>query len=557
MNKDNVQAAADAEAAGTGSLPEAERPEVPDSGPDPDAESAEKQRPMSKEGICLLILSFAAALGYWFGHGLIWQPHYHGPGIGLTLTHWGLTAAVLVTAGRKKLLRQSPGGVFLLLISLLLSAVYGVYANTTMKILNLPVLLPVTAQALFALTGQNSAPPLSGRGLWEGFRRYWISHFLHWGTPFRALSSRRGKRKNGEKLFFGIWLAILAAVLALVILSSADAVFSSIVVEALDHVTHIDGSFLLKLLLSFLLGMAFFSHRFSLLQPPREIRRVQNTHPDATVFCLILSALALVYALFAYVQIRYLFAGEESVRMAGGYAAYARSGFFQLVLVALLTLSLILPSLSLCGKSRRVRILCALVALLTAVIDGSAFFRVRLYIAVYGLTVLRVVTLWGIGVILLALLTAFGKALRPALRVCPIIAAAVLISWAALNWMNPDRLVAENLAARYNAASPAVSAADRDRAIRTLASDNWWSPDYYAAFEKIADPAARADALRMLDERGAQTDGAGHAFRDPPVYDWNLSFLKLPARDAPADQPGSVPEEEAGHGRADPAITEE
>ncbi len=556
MTEDEVRSAADTEIPGKDSIPETENPEPAEPQPETDAKKAEKL-PLSGEGILLLVLSLASALWFCFGHTLIWQPNYHGPGIGLTLTHWGLTAAVLVTAGRKHLLRHSPEGIFLLLLSLLLSAVYGIFANLTMKILNLPVLLLMTAQALFALTGQNCASPLSGQGLWEGFRRYWIGHFLHWGVPFHALASRRRNRKNSGMLLVGIWLSVIAATLALTILSSADTVFSGIVVGALDQVTHIDGGFILRLFLSLLLGMALFSHRFSLLQTPREIRPVQRSHPEPTVFCMVLSALALVYALFAYVQVRYLFAGEESVRMAGGYAAYARSGFFQLVLVALLTLGLILPALTLCGKSRKVRVLCAIVTLLTAVIDFSAFFRVRLYIASYGLTVLRMVTLWGIGIILLALLAAFGKALRPALRICPIIAAAALTSWVVLNLANPDRIVSENLVARYNAQTAAESAPDPDHGVKSLASDNYWSPDYYAAFEKISDTTARAEALELLHERGAQTDDSGHAFRDPSVYDWSLSFLKLPEPKVPSVLSEPVPEEEAGPGRTEPALTEE
>ena len=206
--------------------------------------------------------------------------------------------------------------------------------------------------------------------------------------------------------------------------------------------------------------------------------------------------------------------------MSGGYAAYARSGFFQLVLVALLTLGVILPALSLFGENRAVRGLCALTSLLTGVIDASAFVRMRLYTEAYGLTTLRVVTLWGIGVIMLALLAVLAKTVWPALRICPALAAVILSSWVMLNWINVDRAVAGNLVSRFNAGAEGTGS------IEALASDRYWSPDYYPAFRNIADPASRQEALRMLDERALEETAENRARREPAAYDLSLAFLR-------------------------------
>ncbi|MBP5726038.1 MAG: hypothetical protein J6Y48_03075, partial [Clostridia bacterium] len=135
------------------------------------------QKPVTWETFILLALSFIAAAWYWFGHTSILEVFdpYHGPGIGLTVTHWTLTAAVLIFSRIRKTLKITRDGAFLLVLSLLLGAVYGLYANTVMKILNYPVLLLSSGQALFTLTGHNGFSPLSGQGLWEGFRRYFAS----------------------------------------------------------------------------------------------------------------------------------------------------------------------------------------------------------------------------------------------------------------------------------------------------------------------------------------------------------------------------------------------
>lgn len=493
------------------------------------AEAPVKAVSMDVSEVLLLIAAFISALFFWFGHRPF-TGFFYGPGIGLTVTHWTLTAAALLTSRRRHILRKSFEGIFLLLLSLLLSAVYGVYANLTLRLLNLPVLMAATAQALFSLTKQNANPALSGQGLWEGFRRFAYSLVFHWGVPFRALKRGRIRKALNAQFLFGSFAALTAGIVALTILSSADIVFSDMISSAVNRAGKIDGTFFIRIILSFMLGMPIFSFLYGLLQKPMEIPAVKPVRGVPSVFSMVLGTLSFIYGVFAYVQIRYLFAGAESVRINGGYAAYARSGFFQLVIVALLTLLIILPALSVCRESKAVRILSSAAALLTAVIDFSAFFRMRLYIAAYGLTTLRVVTLWGIAMILLALLASIAKAWQPAFRICPVLASVVLASWTLLNWSNVDKLVSENLVSRYNASAGIGQDAESDRihAIESLASDGYWSPDYYAAFRRIKDPDVRDEALALLNSRGAEADDEDRLRRNPPFYDWSLCYLKLP-----------------------------
>ena len=434
-------------------------------------------KPVTWEIFTLLTLSFIAAAWYGFGHTSILEvvDPYHGPGIGLTVTHWTLTAAVLLFARIRKTLKITRDGAFLLILSLLLSAVYGIYANTVMKALNLPVLLLSSGQALFTLTGHNGFSPLSGQGLWEGFRRYFASLANSWDVPVRCMIRRK---KNGEErqaktgqVLFGIFAAGIVAVLAVNMLSSADEIFSGMLESMAEQVQHIDGIFVARLLLTFLLGMLIFSHRVGMFREPVKISPVNPGKKNPTVIRMVLAALAVVYGLFAYVQIRYLFAGAESVKMSGGYAAYARSGFF-----------------------------------------------------------------------LLALIAAAVKALLPHVRVCPALAAVILTTWIGMNIMNIDRVVAENQVARLNAEIRQDAGQIRESSgwsvqIAALASDQYWSPDYYAAFEKIEDGQARSDALGLLEKR-AEEKRIPHIARDIryqeckrreiTLYDWNTGWLRIP-----------------------------
>ena len=509
-------------------------PSITTSEPENQSPAMPEKKPVTWETAVLLVLAFLAALWYGFGHNLF-SGHYYGPGIGLTISHWVLTAAILILARIRSTLKLTPQGIFLLVLSLLLSAVYGIFTNTYMKLMNLPVLLLLSAQALFTLTGHISYNPLSGQGLWEGFRRYFPSLFRCWSLPLHALLWRcrqgRERKFKGEQIFFGIFTAFGTAILALVLLSSADEMFAGMIENSITELEKIDDEFIARLILSFLLAMLLFSHRISLLQSPANLRPFTPGEKNPLAFRLILAALAIVYALFAYVQVRYLFMGTENVQMSSGYAAYARSGFFQLVLIALLTLCLILPALILCRKDKSVKILCAIVAFLTIVIDVSAFCRMRLYIDAYGLTTLRIVTLWGIGMILLSLLGAIIKVLQPSIRICPILAVITLTTWIGLNYTNVDRMAINSQVSRYNKAIRATvdttpDSLDSKICLEDIFFDQYWSPDYYPALDKIEDPANHLTAQLVLNllAKKKKDEKSGNTLA---LYDWSLSYLHV------------------------------
>ena len=474
------------------------------------------------EGLLLLGVALTIAGAYLFLHNPSLFSNQR-PGIGFTFSQILMITAALVTAKRCGHLRarNNPGGWLLLALALALGCVYAVFANQTMRLLNLPVLVLLTSQALFTLTGQNQCSPLSGQGLWEGLRRFGNSLHRHGLAPFQAFSSRKRTEKNAELKLVGLFTAAITGIVALVLLSSADEVFSGMLNRGFSRVMTLDYAVFIKLALTLLLGLLLFSHLFTLLRQPSELIPLQPKEKQPTIFLFVLCTITVIYALFAYVQVRYLFLGTESVQMSGGYAAYARKGFFQLVAVALLTLCLIIPALILCHSSKPIRVLCALVTLLTALIDFSAFFRMRLYIEAYGLSTLRVVTLWGIGMILLALAASLWKSIRPNARICPLLAAVALCTWIALNWINVDRLVADNLVTRYNRGLSDWSS------LESLMDT--WSPDYYPSFEKIEDPSERDRALAMLDHAGQRRAESNAVViqAKPPLYDWSLSYLQV------------------------------
>ena len=112
-----------------------------------------RQYALKGHGILLLVLAFLAAAIYYFAHPLPFSGRYQGlPGIGFAITHWMLMAGALIAAFRedKKRFIGNFGGYFLLAAALLLGACYGIFGNRAMRLMNAPVLVLVSAQAIFA-----------------------------------------------------------------------------------------------------------------------------------------------------------------------------------------------------------------------------------------------------------------------------------------------------------------------------------------------------------------------------------------------------------------------
>ena len=169
-----------------------------------------------------------------------------------------------------------------------------------------------------------------------------------------------------------------------------------------------------------------------------------------------LALLDLLFLAFVVVQFRYLFGGRALVesRTHLTYAAYARHGFFELVVVA----ELVLPLLLLADWAlRRERprdhavfaVLAATLVLLLLAVVASAFERLRLYQQVYGLTELRVYATgfvaW-LAVVLLWLCVTVLRRRRRRFAVGAVVAGFAAV--AAMNVLNPDALIARTNVAR-------------------------------------------------------------------------------------------------------------
>jgi hypothetical protein len=161
---------------------------------------------------------------------------------------------------------------------------------------------------------------------------------------------------------------------------------------------------------------------------------------------VIMGSLSVLFLIFVILQAGYLFGGRELIQQTSGLslAEYARRGFFEMVVVAALTLMVLLIMSALHSDQRIFGPLAVLMVCLVMIIMLSALQRLMLYVNEFGLSVARLLAL-GVMIWLAGCLAAFvmtilrGKPQGFAFGAA--VSATCLLLMAV--WLNPAAVVAE------------------------------------------------------------------------------------------------------------------
>ncbi|MBC7302457.1 MAG: DUF4173 domain-containing protein [Nocardia sp.] len=270
-----------------------------------------------------------------------------------------------------------------------------------------------------------------------------------------AFSGLRESRALGTSTVrrYGVSVAVTAALLVVFVplLGGADATFAKLLnglVPTVDGPAVWQWIFLFVIVTVGVLGALYL-----LAGPPA--RATDSVRPvrlwSRSEWMLPVGALTVLFAVFVGAQFVALFGGDDYVQRTAGltYAEYARSGFWQLSAVSILTLAVILAVLhwsahDTAADRRSLRVLLSAVSVLALVIVGSALARMWTYQQAYGFTVLRLLVtmceLW-VGLVYVLVLVAIAR-----LRWSWVPRAAIgtaLATLLVLAIVNPEHLVAE------------------------------------------------------------------------------------------------------------------
>lgn len=307
----------------------------------------------------------------------------------------------------------------------------------------------------------------------------------------QAAELDRPTRHQAMAVVKGLLMATPVVLLFAGLLASADMVFADrleyvLSLKFLDHLGRWVGHFSLAVSVGLLAtGGLVFSVRDRVETWIDRLPVVNHpTFAGITESVVVINAVNLLFFFFVLIQVPYLFGGDLNIDpQKFTYAEYARRGFGELVIVAVLTLGLVLLLSALSPRQgRRQRLIfsssATVLMVFTCVMLASAFKRLLMYEEAYGFTRLRVyphVFMVWLGVVLAWF--ALTLWLRPE-RFAVGLLVAGLGFVATLNVINPDALIVvqnvrrgSDMAVRENAPGDDLASYIDTDYFRTLSED--------------------------------------------------------------------------------------
>jgi len=309
-----------------------------------------------------------------------------------------------------------------------------------------------------------------------------------------SAKDRSGRTVVRTAAAVAVGIALLVVFGAL--LAGADAAFEAVLSNVLPTV---DGVTVFRWIVLFgLVAPGTLAACFLAAAPPNfdtesrrrfALRRIEWALPVGLVVAL--------FAVFVAVQATVLFGGRDHVLRTANltYAEYARSGFWQLLVVTALTLVVLAVAARVAARETAadriwLRVLLGALAGLTLVIVASAMSRMWAYEQAYGFTRLRLLVsaceLW-LGVLFVLVLAA-GVTLKAPWLPRAVVATG-LLTLLGLAALNPDRFIAERNIARS--------------APLDIAYLSGLSADAAPALDRLPEPQ-RSCALRHIVEANQQ-----------------------------------------------------
>ena len=163
---------------------------------------------------------------------------------------------------------------------------------------------------------------------------------------------------------------------------------------------------------------------------------------------LLLTVLNIVYIIFDIIQIKALV--FHSVGDGITYAEYARQGFFQLMFVSLINISIILYSKKYKNEdSKYINIMSIIMVVLTFVVIVSSFLRMNLYEQEYGYTLLRLLVYITLFTEVILLIPTVKYIINPKTKILNYYMIIIVSVYTFINFINIDWVIAERNIMRY------------------------------------------------------------------------------------------------------------
>ncbi|WP_138755591.1 DUF4153 domain-containing protein [Paenibacillus sinopodophylli] len=371
---------------------------------------------------------------------------------------------------------QASSGMLLFIPIILLTLTYAIYNNLLFRQLNLFALFALIVAQTALLTSSTIKPWYRGIFYTELLFLALIKPFAFVKVPFSILNDRwrgEGEKKTRSKLgrvVMGLLLAAPILIVVISLLASADQIFLSWLQEIPEIMTKFSlGNGLWRLIVAAFFFFYAFCYIWGLLfnkavdttdqeiMKPKEavLKSGGRFEVDPITASTLLVSINLVYVLFVAIQFSYLFGAANGLLPEGSaYAEYARRGFAELIMVALINLILLMCGLHLIRRagaaaewvrklSLTVLISCTIVMLV------SAYSRLSLYEEAYGFTQTRLLVHGFMLYLAVLLVIALIRIWKEHFSMGKVYICVSIMAFVIMNFANLDARIAVNNGERY------------------------------------------------------------------------------------------------------------
>lgn len=254
-------------------------------------------------------------------------------------------------------------------------------------------------------------------------------------------------------------IVIPITLVVLILLSSADMVFGNIFDGIWDSIVkflkleifdNLLGRIIVFVLLFFAIGCTTMYIMYEKKKP--EIVRENNKERNLLTAKILVSVLNIIYILFDFIQIKSLLFHSVSANI--NYASYARQGFFELLVVSLINLTIILATRGFeTDKNKKefnyIKIMNVIMIFLTMVIIASSFLRMHLYEMEYGYTTLRLLVFAALITEAILMIPTVMYIFNKEFNIVKSYMIILTIAYLCVNYMNFDYIIAKRNINRY------------------------------------------------------------------------------------------------------------
>lgn len=351
---------------------------------------------------------------------------------------------------------------------ILISATYFIFNNTFFYVANIIALIILfTLMVILAVFEKTSIGLILNRAVYLflgpiEFLEEAIGSIIETTENFfHKKEMSKEKNEKLRKIIIGILIAIPILIVVLMLLSSADSIFSSELKEVISTLFRLDIfekqtyiNLFFRIIIILMIAVYLIALLYNVLEDnftEKEVGEKKNWTIDRTIGNTILTILNLVYLVFCYIQISVLFMRTGNMGDFD-YASYARQGFFQLMAVSVINLVIILITSKrneINKKLNYTKVMNLCLSMFTLIILFSSFYRMYLYEQEYGYTFLRLMVYVALITEAILIIPTVMYILDMKINLTKTYFVVIIIMYIIVNYMNIDNVIAKRNINQY------------------------------------------------------------------------------------------------------------